>query len=106
MNAFNPIQTDCKLVLSIAKVESSLNPKAIGSSHEEVGLFQLRPEFHKCASFEPAKNARCAISYLKMIKKRHYTRHGPCYVVYYNYGPNSKIKNPCEKDYFRKVSSE
>lgn len=100
MNAYNSVKLDCNTVLAIAHVESSLNPNAVGRSHGEVGLFQLRPEFHKCAKFEPATNTRCAISYLRKLKKRH----GSCYVTYYNTGSNSGIKYPCLHKYYKKVT--
>lgn len=95
---------DCNTVLSIAKIESALNPKAVGESHGEIGLMQIRPEHHKCATFNPEGNIRCGISYLKRIKKKHFAKHGTCFITFYNYGINSKIKNPCERSYFLKVA--
>jgi membrane-bound lytic murein transglycosylase MltF len=36
---------EADLLIAIAKVESSLNPKAVGRSHGEVGLMQLHPRY-------------------------------------------------------------
>lgn len=95
---------NCKTVLSIAHVESGLNPNAVGKSHGEIGLFQLRPEFHECASFKPRVNTFCAINYLRKLKNRFFKKHGECYITFYNTGPNAKINYPCKHKYFKKVN--
>lgn len=99
MNAFNSVKLDCKTVLAVMKVESNLDPKAVGKSHGEIGLGQLRPEFHKCASFDPAINTRCSISYMKQLKQRF----GSSWPTFYNLGPNTKIKHPKLWPYYKKV---
>lgn len=95
---------DCNLALSIATVESSLNPQSIGKSHGELGLFQLRPNFHKCASLDPVTNINCGLRYLKKIKSRHFKTHGNCFATFYNVGPNANIKYPCLHRYFKKIA--
>lgn len=104
LNSFNPNPLDCKTMLAIATIESSLNADAIGSSHGEVGLFQLRPVFHKCAKKDPAVNIRCAYGYLSELKRRFSKQHGNCFISYYNYGPSSGLKKPCKTDYYKKVT--
>lgn len=104
LNAFNNNPLDCNTLLAIATVESSLNPNAVGSSHGEVGLMQLRPEFHKCAVKDPAVNTRCAYGYLSRLKRKLYKQHGEAYIVFYNTGPNSDIKYPRKHKYFKKVT--
>lgn len=100
MNAFNSTTIDCNKAVAIAKVESNLNPNAVGKSHGEIGLMQLRPEFHRCASFDPATNIRCALHYMKKLK----ASKGECWATYYNTGPNSGIKYPCKHKYYKKIS--
>jgi len=95
---------DCELMLAVAKVESNLNPKAVGKSHGEQGLYQIRPEFHKCASFDAIENIDCAFKYMKKLKKRFHKKHGECYISFYNHGPNSKLKEPCKTNYYKKVN--
>lgn len=101
MNAFSTPKLDCNVVVAVAKVESSLNPKAVGISHGEIGLFQLRPEFHNCAVFDPANNTRCAIHHLKYLKRRH----GKCFISYYNLGSSFR-GNPCKTKYIIKVLNQ
>lgn len=96
---------DCPTMVAVAKVESNLNPRAVGRSHGELGLFQLRPNFHKCATFDPIDNIECGLNYMKRIKKRHYKQHGKCYITFYNTGPNAKLDNPCKHRYYKKVRS-
>ena len=99
------ITVDCNLVVSIAKVESNLNPYAKGTSHGEIGLFQLRPEFHSnCGNlWDRRVNTMCAIRYLQFLKKKFYEEHGNCYITYYNVGPYSGVKWPCKHKYYKKV---
>jgi soluble lytic murein transglycosylase-like protein len=93
---------DPKLVLAVIKVESNFNPKARGSKGE-VGLLQLRPEFHKCASLDPKQNIKCGVKYLAKIKRKLKPVHGCAWVSFYNSGPYRRIKHPSKQRYFRKI---
>jgi soluble lytic murein transglycosylase-like protein len=95
---------DPKLAAAIIEVESNFNPKAVGKSHGEIGLFQLRPEFHKCATFKKQENIRCGIKYLAKLKRIKGKQYPDSWWVFYNVGPNRAIKNPHKTAYFRKVS--
>ena len=71
---------DPKLALSIAKVESRLDPCKIGGMGE-YGLFQLRPEFHKVKLCEVNSNIETAMKYLVYLKKRCYNRYGEAWFI-------------------------
>ena len=92
---------DHTLLLAIARTESGLNPRAKGKLNE-IGLFQLRPEMHACASFDARKNTRCAIKYLLQLR-RHRSDYGDAWWVAYNYGPNRKLKYPRLFPYYKRV---
>jgi soluble lytic murein transglycosylase-like protein len=89
------------LVLAIAEVESGMNPKAVGSLGE-VGLFQLRPEYHDVRQGNVRHNIEVAVRYLAVLKKQcaHY---GDAFFVCYNYGPARPLKYPAKFPYYRKV---
>ena len=57
-----------ELVLAIIKTESNFNPKAVGKTHKERGLMQLRPKYHK-ASFDIKENIEEGVTYLAKLKK-------------------------------------
>lgn len=61
---------DPVLLKAIAHVESSMNPKAVGKIGE-LGLFQMRPEFH---AVKPNMNVKeqtlAAIKHLEEVKQR------------------------------------
>lgn len=75
----SPDEIDPYLFLSIAVVESSLNPKAIGEIGE-IGLFQLSPiciedlntrlNFKITYPLDPEENARGAAIYLSWLHKQ------------------------------------
>lgn len=94
---------DPKLVLAIIKVESNFNPKAIGKTHGEVGLMQLRPRFHTCASFEERVNIECGVRYLKIIQRKFKHTYGDAWFVAYNTGPSIRLSFPKKSAYYRKV---
>lgn len=55
---------DAEIAVAIAKIESSLNPNAVGPKGE-IGLFQVRPEHSKIRDlFNPRANAREGIRIL------------------------------------------
>lgn len=92
-------------VLAIARVESGLNPKAIGAA-KEVGLFQLRPEFFgRHASHDPRTNARAAAAYLAWLRQRPAcAAYGRYWYVCYNRGPNRfRLTNVANFAYVKKV---
>lgn len=98
---------DSTLLLSLARVESSFNPRARGAIGE-VGLFQLRPEFHGAgASFCPEENTRAAAAYLAKLKKLPACKqYGRYWYVCYNRGPNRRpLTNPAKFDYAVKVEA-
>jgi soluble lytic murein transglycosylase-like protein len=68
--AGNAFDIDPQLILAVIEVESRFNPRAIGKSHGEIGLMQLRPEFHDCASFDVFENIRCGTRFLSQLRDR------------------------------------
>lgn len=94
---------DPNLAVSIAVVESNLNPNAIGGLGE-IGLFQLRPEYHNVIIGQPRHNIKTAIKYLAELKKICHTKYGTAWFICYNTGPYKKIKvAPKEFSYYKKV---
>lgn len=94
---------DPKLVLAIIEVESNFNPKAVGRTHGELGLMQLRPEFHACASLEELANILCGVKYLSKLKSRFESRLGTAWFVRYNWGESRPLPAPKQTHYFRRV---
>jgi soluble lytic murein transglycosylase-like protein len=90
------------LVRAIIFVESSNNPNAVGRDGE-VGLMQLHPKWHPNVSFDPKENIKLGIKYLAKIRARHGARHTNSWFVFFNYGPNKKLDNPRETEYYKKV---
>lgn len=103
---------DERIVAAVAAVESSFKPKAIGGLGE-VGLLQLRPEFH--AVHLPAEarkqylmdidnNIGTGAKYLAGLKTVFETRYSKLmWIEHYNRGPNAKT--PKTYPYAKKVSS-
>lgn len=87
---------------AIVFVESSYNVEAVGSLGE-MGLTQLRPEFHECASFDPETNLRCAAKYLKKHEKRGRAKYGRCWWLLHNVGPYRDGVDPRNHPYAKKV---
>lgn len=95
---------DPHLALAIATVESGMNPKAIGSLGE-IGLFQLRPEYHDVIQGDIRNNIEVAVKYLAELKVRcKYL--GNEFFICYNYGPKRLLKYPRKTKYYAKVSRE
>lgn len=94
---------DPSLALAIAEVESRFNPHAVGSIGE-IGLFQLRPEFHPVVPGRVRHNIRVATQYLAQLK-RQCAHYGEAYFVCFNYGPSRKLKYPQLFPYYSKVKA-
>lgn len=101
-NGINP-----NLALAIAKNESKLNPKARGSLGE-IGVFQLRPEFHKGNIWNTEQNIIIGIKYLKSLEKRFVPKYGDAWFISYNLGPNypKTLKYPKKFQYYVRVQKQ
>lgn len=103
------IGIDADFAVAVATVESSLNPKAVGDLGE-IGLFQLRPEYHDVRKGQTRHNIRVALNYLKDIKAKWEPKVGRAWFVMYNCGPEKPPKlfreRPTETKYFKKVMRE
>lgn len=96
---------DPDVAIAIATVESGLNPKARGALGE-VGVFQLRPEFHNVVPGSPNHNVLIGVAYLVQLKTKFSPKYGDAWFVLFNYGPNKPPKNPRDTKYYRKVTKE
>lgn len=92
-----------ELTIAIATVESGLNPDAIGSKGE-VGLFQLRPEYHSVKPGNVKQNVEVALAYLSEIRNKWQPIYGDAWFIKFNLGPNYRqIKYPTKFAYYQKV---
>ena len=92
---------DPDIAVAIATVESGLNPKAIGKLGE-VGVFQLRPEFHDVRKGDTHHNIAVGVAYLAEMK-RSCAKFKDAWFVCYNYGPHNKLKRPRQTAYYKRV---
>ncbi len=98
-------QVDPQLVIAIVLVESGGNPMARGSVGE-IGLMQLRPEYHPEASFNVDDNIRIGVGYLVEVRKICQPVYGRYWFVCYNRGPYaSRLKWPEKFPYVREVTN-
>lgn len=93
--------------VAVAKVESKLNPNAIGLL-KEVGLFQVRPEYSKYTSEQlkdPKTNIKEGLRILAEAKKRCKHQESKKYIICFNRGitGGSKVKDPANDKYYIKV---
>jgi soluble lytic murein transglycosylase-like protein len=95
---------DPNLALAIATIESGLNPNAVGSLGE-LGVFQLRPNFHPVIKGDVRNNIDVATKYLARLQKQ-CSRMGSAFFVCYNHGPYSKVQYPKKTKYYAKVTKE
>lgn len=78
---------DPALLLSIAEVESTFRPQAVGKLGE-IGLFQLRPEFHPVVKGQSVKRqTELAIRYLNELK----AACGKKFLQCWNMGPRKAL---------------
>ncbi len=93
---------DPNLSLAIAEVESNFNPSVIGSKGE-IGLFQLRPEYHPVKRGNVNQNIRVAVEYLSKLQGQ-CSHYGDAFFVCYNLGPSYKrLKYPRMFSYYKRV---
>ena len=95
------------LVVAVAKTESSLNPRAVGSVGE-IGLFQVRPKYSKFSRkelFNPLINIVEGLRMLSFAKKHCKHRVDNSWLICYNLGVKgaSKVRYPKKFDYYKKV---
>lgn len=99
----NGYNIDSKLVLAIIEVESKGNVFAVGRTHGEIGLMQLRPNFFPEVSFGIYSNIVTGIQYLAYLRERKISTWGDAWFVAYNVGPNARLDDPFEFPYYKKV---
>jgi soluble lytic murein transglycosylase-like protein len=92
---------DSKMVLAIIMTESRFNKKATGALGE-VGLMQLRPQFHS-ASYDIKDNLKKGIRYLAYARDKCYNKYGEAWIVCFNGGTGIRLKRPLEFAYYKKV---
>jgi soluble lytic murein transglycosylase-like protein len=92
---------DPNLALAIAEVESRFNPQTVGTLGE-LGIYQLRPEFHSVSLKDTHGNIVTGIRYLAKLK-RVCNFYGDAFFVCFNYGPTKRLKYPTLFPYYKKV---
>lgn len=102
---------DPNVALSVAEVESNLNPEVVGSLGE-VGVFQIRPEFYTMFSrkqlMSTETNVMLGVKLLAGYKNTCFHKEDVTYLICYNYGPaNAKrVKHPHLFPYVKKVKEK
>lgn len=105
------VGVDPSVALAVARVESSLDPQAIGQDGE-IGLYQLMPQYvpgyTEKQLRDPVVNIYIGLRRLKESKDTCVHRKGINYLVCYNYGPTNakRIKYPSKFPYVRKVKAQ
>lgn len=89
------------LAVAIAEVESELNERAVGALGE-IGLFQLRPEYHRVVKGNTRQNIEAAMAYLADLQ-RTCSSYGDAYFVCFNYGTARRLRYPKLYPYYLKV---
>jgi len=97
-------QVDPVIALAVAKVESDFNPNAVGSVGE-IGVYQLRPEFHDVKKGDVKHNVKVGVRYLKRMEAVCREKYKDAWYVCYNTGPNrtKPVRAPYEFPYTKKV---
>ena len=94
---------DPKLLTAIAEVESKFNSHAVGDLGE-LGLFQLRPEFHPTVKEgDDRSNIEAAAKYLAYVKDRCEPTYGDAWFVCFNHGQNKRLLAPKVSTYYKRV---
>lgn len=95
---------EAELTLAIIKVESNFKINAVGRSHHEVGLMQLRPDFFPGVKFDVKSNLEVGVRHLAQVRSRCQKKYGPAWFVCYNIGHNrSAAFNAKAAPYYKKV---
>jgi len=81
----------CSEALAVAQVESAFNPKAVGSLGE-LGLFQVRPEYHGPVSKVIPKQINQAVLIMKRAKSMCYESLQHDWFVCFNRGIRGGLK--------------
>jgi len=95
---------DPDLAVAIARVESGLDNRTIGKLGE-VGVYQLRPEYHHVRNGDLRSNVRTGIRYLRYVKEQCQPRYGSAWFICYNLGPNHQVKHPTKFPYYVRVKA-
>lgn len=105
------IGVDSTVALSVAKVESGLNPDAIGDIGE-IGVYQIRPEFAKGYTkkqlHDPFINIYLGLLKIREAQEKCIHKRDINYLICYNYGfANAlKVKHPTLFPYVKRVKKE
>lgn len=95
---------EAELTLAIIQVESNFKVAAVGKSHGEVGLMQLRPDYFPTAKFDIKANMELGVSHLAQVRARCSKKYGTAWFVCYNVGHNrSAAFNAKAAPYYKKV---
>jgi soluble lytic murein transglycosylase-like protein len=98
---------DPRVAYGVAKVESNLNPSAMGT-HGEIGVFQIKPTTAHLSVKEllnPETNIKAGVKYLVEMKNNCVHKQDINFLVCFNYGPENakRVKYPSEWPYVKKV---
>jgi len=96
---------DPDFAVALATVESGLNPNAVGKLGE-LGLFQLRREYHDVHPGQTDHNIAVAMNYLSELHTKWAPTMGDSWFVLFNWGPANRPKRPRETAYYKKVMRE
>ena len=95
---------DPRLAESIARAESSLNPKAV-SYVGAIGLFQVMP-FHANGGDLREVNYNIKVGIKLLLKYKHQCADmGEAWIICYNQGPRRRPKHPLLHPYYKVVQS-
>lgn len=94
---------DPNLALAIAEVESRFNRDTVGSLGE-IGVYQLRPEYHYVIKGDDQQNIDTAMDYLVKMK-RVCEEYREAFFICYNTGPRVRVKRPTKFPYYKKVKA-
>lgn len=100
---------DPQIAINVAKIESGLNPQAIGITHD-LGLFQLNPKsfpkYTKKQLLDPELNVKLGIQYIAYVKKHCKHKEKYDYLSCYNAGIKkaSNFKYPRLFPYVKRIT--